>query len=229
MTDAEFGTIVLHRRTSARHFIFRVKQGQLHITLPPRTPLKALKEVLDEKRPQLRRLFAQKDDNCLKPGDIVYMHDFVVCISEECENRYRACFADNTLHITLPRVENYNDRAVQQNIARLIRPHLKRFAEQYLPERLAYWAQITGNRYRNVVISHGRRRLGVCRSDRSIALSYYLMCLPDRLIDYVILHELAHLNEMSHSPRFHEICDRYCRGKESELRKELRRFPFPIE
>ena len=229
LSDKDFGIIILHRRVSARNIIFRVKQGQLHISLPTRTTLKTLKEILDKKRPQLSRLFSRKNEQYLKPGDIIYMHDFIVCISGECESRYRSRFADNTLHIVLPKLDNYNDEQVQQNIARLIRPHLRRAAEEYLPKRLEYWAQITGNQYQGVVISHGRHRLGVCRSDRRISLSYYLMCLPDRLIDYVILHELAHLNEMNHSARFHEICNRYCQGKESSLRKELRQFPFPIE
>ena len=229
LQDDVFGTIALHRNPKARRFIFRVKQGQLHITLPERAGIKSLQAVIETKRQALQKLFSRHVDNFLKYGDVVYMHDFVVVIDEAAGSSYRSRRTGDTLHLTLPLLDTCNDREVQEKIARLIRPHLKASAERYLPERLKQWSEKIGSRYSGIVISHGRHRLGSCRNDHRITLSYYLMCLPDRLIDYVILHELAHLHEMNHSARFHELCNRYCDGKEAALRKELRQFPFPIE
>ena len=50
--------------------------------------------------------------------------------------------------------------------------------------------------------------------------------LPESLVDYVICHELAHLQQMNHGPKFHELCNRYCGGEELALRKQLRTFTF---
>ena len=55
-----------------------------------------------------------------------------------------------------------------------------------------------------------------------------LVFLPTHLRDYIIYHELAHLSEMNHSPRFHALCDAYCRGNESRYIRELNSFRWPV-
>lgn len=77
-------------------------------------------------------------------------------------------------------------------------------------------------------IGHGHRTLGTCSRDGIITLSHILVFLPDQLRAYIICHELAHLCEMNHSPRFHAIVDRLTCGREKELQKMLRTFQWPI-
>ena len=77
-------------------------------------------------------------------------------------------------------------------------------------------------------ISSGHKVLGSCSSNRVIRLSYLLVFLPLELRQYIICHELAHLTEMNHSPRFHELCNAYCNGNERELAARLKSFNWPI-
>lgn len=77
-------------------------------------------------------------------------------------------------------------------------------------------------------IASGRRILGTCSSRGLISLSAACVFLPQHLRDYIVWHELAHLSEMNHGPRFHAVCNRYCRGREKELVAELRRFQWPL-
>ena len=77
-------------------------------------------------------------------------------------------------------------------------------------------------------ISNGHRVLGRCDTNGVIALSYVLVFLPSHLRDYIIFHELAHLSEMNHSSRFHELCNQYCDGRESQLIADLRAYQWPI-
>lgn len=225
--DREFGEITLLERSTARHLIFRIRYGSLSITHPRHTRIDAIQQSIEEKRDDLRKLFRRTEGRFLQPGDIIYTRTFVIMISCGDHHTISSRLHDNTLHIVLPQLTEYNDKNIQKSIAKHIQPHLKNAAENFLPQRLEYWAQKTGNSYKELIITRGSRRLGTCRSDRRISLSYHLMYLPDRLIDYVILHELSHLSEMNHSAKFHKICNRYCNGNELILRKELRNFPFP--
>ena len=75
-------------------------------------------------------------------------------------------------------------------------------AREYLPYRLEYYAKLYGYSYEKCRLSHANTRWGSCSSNRTISLNIGLMKVPEVLRDYVILHELAHLNHMDHSKAF---------------------------
>ena len=79
---------------------------------------------------------------------------------------------------------------------------LMKKAREYLPYRLEYFAKLYGYSYERCRLSHANTRWGSCSSNRTISLNIGLMKVPEELRDYVILHELAHLNHMDHSKAF---------------------------
>ena len=79
---------------------------------------------------------------------------------------------------------------------------LTKKAREYLPYRLEYLAKLHGYSYDHIRLTHANTRWGSCSTNRTISLNIGLMQVPEVLRDYVILHELAHLNHMDHSPEF---------------------------
>ncbi len=79
---------------------------------------------------------------------------------------------------------------------------LMKKAKEYLPYRLEYYAQKYGYEYDKCRLTHANTRWGSCSSNKTISLNIGLMKVPEILRDYVILHELAHLNHMNHSKDF---------------------------
>ena len=79
---------------------------------------------------------------------------------------------------------------------------LMKKAREYLPYRLDYYAKLYGYSYDKCRLSHANTRWGSCSSNRTITRNIGLMKDPEVLRDYVILHELAHLNHMDHSKAF---------------------------
>lgn len=79
---------------------------------------------------------------------------------------------------------------------------LMKKAKDYLPYRLEYYAKLYGYVYDHCRLSHAATRWGSCSSNRTISLNIGLMQVPEPLRDYVIIHELAHLNHMDHSDAF---------------------------
>ena len=79
---------------------------------------------------------------------------------------------------------------------------LQKQAREYLPYRLEYFAKLYGYEYDKCRLTHANTRWGSCSSNRTISLNICLMQVPEVLRDYVILHELAHLNHMDHSHAF---------------------------
>ena len=100
---------------------------------------------------------------------------------------------------------------------------LMKKAREYLPYRLEYYAKLYGYHYNKCRLSHANTRWGSCSSNKTISLNIGLMKVPEKLRDYVILHELAHLNHMDHSPAFWaEVAAHDPRYKEH--RKKLKSF-----
>ncbi|MBQ8288724.1 MAG: M48 family metallopeptidase [Clostridia bacterium] len=88
-------------------------------------------------------------------------------------------------------------------------PRLKAVAAAKLPERIAYWSAKMGLTPASVKITSAKTRFGSCSSRRSICFSCFLMLYPDDAIDYVIVHELAHLKHMNHSAAFYRLVEQY--------------------
>ncbi|MBE6636413.1 MAG: M48 family metallopeptidase [Ruminococcaceae bacterium] len=80
---------------------------------------------------------------------------------------------------------------------------LRRRAETELPERVKHFAAFMGVRPSYVKITAAKKRFGSCNSRRGLCFSLYLMQYPPEAIDYVVVHELAHLRHPNHSPAFH--------------------------
>ena len=79
---------------------------------------------------------------------------------------------------------------------------LMKKAREYLPYRLEYYAKLYGYEYNKCRLTHANTRWGSCSSNKTISLNIGLMKVPEALRDYVLLHELAHLNHMDHSKAF---------------------------
>ena len=82
------------------------------------------------------------------------------------------------------------------------RKMLAKKAREYLPYRLEFLANKHHYSYAKCRLSHANTRWGSCSSSGTISLNIGLMQVPEQLRDYVILHELAHLNHMDHSTAF---------------------------
>lgn len=86
---------------------------------------------------------------------------------------------------------------------------LKRRAKKLLPQKVACYEKIMGVKSTGVKITSATTRFGSCNSKNSICFSYRLMMFPEEAIDYVVVHELAHILEKNHSKAFYEIVNTY--------------------
>ena len=82
-------------------------------------------------------------------------------------------------------------------------------AKEVIPRRVAYYAARMGltGRYNRITIKEQKTRWGSCSTKGNLNFNWRLMLMPDRLLDYVVVHELAHLYEMNHSSRFWRIVE----------------------
>ncbi len=86
---------------------------------------------------------------------------------------------------------------------------LKQKAKDYLPKAVEYYGNLMGLKPTSIKITSARGRFGSCSGKNGICFSYRLMMYPKEAIDYVVVHELAHIKHHDHSPRFWNLVANY--------------------
>ena len=82
-------------------------------------------------------------------------------------------------------------------------------AKEFLPMRVDYWSNIMGLTPTGLKITSARTRFGSCSGKNSLCFSWRLMLYSPEAIDYVIVHELAHIRHHDHSPAFYALIEQY--------------------
>ena len=87
-------------------------------------------------------------------------------------------------------------------LARQVVAWLRSTAQDWFEQRAAHFSQVLAVPTPTIRLSNARTRWGTCHPDGRVLLNWRLIQAPPLLIDYVVVHELAHLREPNHSPRF---------------------------
>jgi predicted metal-dependent hydrolase len=101
-------------------------------------------------------------------------------------------------------------------------------ARHELPARLLELANANGLRVQRVSVRNQRWRWGSCSRNGHICLNWRLAQMPPPIRDYVMIHELMHLKQMNHSPKFWKLVARACPEYEAArqwLREHARQVP----
>lgn len=82
------------------------------------------------------------------------------------------------------------------------------YAHKIFPERTAYFAERMGVSYGRITIREQKTRWGSCSAAGNLNFNWKLVLMPPEVLDYVVVHELAHRKEMNHSARFWKIVEK---------------------
>ncbi|MCM1517366.1 MAG: M48 family metallopeptidase [Pseudoflavonifractor sp.] len=221
------GTVHLTIRRNTRSTSMRWREGKLYMVVPPGVDSAYVRDVLERYRP---RLVSRRPTVTFRDDETLHFFGLTVTITRQrlrpdhilatLKGREGVISLGSSIDITsdttVRAISNYICRMAMRVAPDTLIPHGRTLASS-LGLSPAGWE-----------INRGHRKLGHCTSRGVISLSYALIFLPTELRDYVIYHELAHLTEMNHGPRFHRLCDQYCNGHEHTLATRLRTHPWPL-
>jgi predicted metal-dependent hydrolase len=98
------------------------------------------------------------------------------------------------------------------HLARRVRDHLRALAQDELRQRARLLAARIDRSVTRVGVRDTRSRWGSCSGRGNLSFSWRLIFAPEPVLDYVVAHEVAHLVEMNHGPRFHRLVERLMPG-----------------
>ena len=227
ITHPRFGEITLSQTWRARRISISIRPpGRIRLSMPYRIPVSEGLRFLESREEWVRRVLDRMAvQHPRAPIAMPYATRHHTLQLVPCDTpRIRCRITAERIEISYPLHLHYADETVQTVIRKGIEEAWRAEARAILPSRLAGLAAQYGFRYGKVAVRNTVSKWGSCSSRNDISLSLHLMRLPDRLIDFVLLHELCHTVHKNHGPKFHALLDRCLNGNEAVLRKELRQF-----
>lgn len=101
------------------------------------------------------------------------------------------------------------ERLEKYSVSKKDKLMLKEKALPYLSERTEHFAKIMGVKPTGIKITSAEKRFGSCSGKNSICYSWRLMLYPPEAIDYVVVHELAHIKHKNHSKEFYCFIEKF--------------------
>ena len=97
-----------------------------------------------------------------------------------------------------------------EHLERRLKDWLKAEARKDLVAASSHYADLMGLKYSNITVRDQTSRWGSCSSSGALSYSWRLILAPSDVLDYVAAHEVAHLAEMNHGPRFWKLVETHC-------------------
>ena len=195
------------RRSARRTIGLSIDQRGLRVTAPQRASLSAIESLIREHgawvvdkldrwaaRPAVPPLLARE-------GAVVFIAGQASTVKIDPQRRRGHHFDAGLRVLTLNGAQAPQDA---------LRAALQAEARRCFGERLASLAPQLGVPVPPLRLSSARTRWGSCSACGTVALNWRLLLMPLPAIDYVVAHELAHLKEMNHSPRFWSVVSGLC-------------------
>jgi predicted metal-dependent hydrolase len=211
LRQIQLGSHTVHfalRRSARRSFGFMINDEGLHVTAPRGSNLADIDNAIRAKqRWILTKLFERAERSVMRgkqqPVEWVdgarlpYLGGDVVLRLEPAARSHCVFERESrTLHLGVtPGLEEWQ-------IRERVKLWFQEEAKHLFRERLDLYAPRMGVNYNSLSLSSAGTRWGSCTVGGNIRLNWKLIHYPLALLDYVVVHELAHLREMNHSPRF---------------------------
>ncbi|SRR5258706_7209009 len=202
--DGRTVEVTLKSDPRAHRFIVKVDPttGEVSVVSPSvRSFDRALDFARKEKEWIAGRLANVPAQVCLAPGESVMLKG-VEHVIRPGEAGNRPVWVDRDAQRPTIRVAGRDE-----HVERRVVDWLKREARKRIEDRVAEYAFALGVSPKRITIRDTSSRWGSCSSTRSLSFSWRLILAPPRVLDYVVAHEVAHLRELNHEPRFWRLVE----------------------
>jgi hypothetical protein len=209
VSETAVGEIPYTVRRSARARRVRVNvhaHAGVEVVLPERAPERAAAAAISELRPWIERRLDEAREAlarvAARAGTLPYLGESLELVPQQGRTRVHRRGAQLLVPDgdARPAIERFYRRAARAEIA----PRLDRATT------------LAGTPYTDLSIRAQKTRWASCAANGSMSFNWRLLLAPERVLDYVVWHEVCHLQILDHSPRFWKLLERWCPDYEED-------------
>lgn len=215
------GEVSIYKRRGVKHVRLTVaSDGKVRVTIPYWAPYNVGADFVQQRAKWISQQLPIKEllTNGMRIGK-AHRLIFMESLNVKTRSKVNA----NQVIVTLARGVSYDTDTAQAAATKAAVRVLKKEAATLLMQRLDYLAKKYSFNYTKLDIKQMKGRWGSCNSKQEIVLNCYLMQLPWKYIDYVLLHELTHTQHMAHDHAFWSKLESVFPDSK-KTRKELRTY-----
>lgn len=201
----QVGTVSFTISERSRRIRLSLKSdGEIVVSMPPSSPYQDAIRFVESKADWIlkQKTKIQSQSTIFAPQNCFKTRFHQLAITKGNTEKVYNRVGNGIVQIFIPERINHEQPKVQEFIKNTLIDVMRWEAKVYLPKRLKELADKYGFKYQNVSIKNASTRWGSCSSVNNINLNLHLMRVPEHLIDYVILHELAHTVVKNHGEKF---------------------------
>jgi predicted metal-dependent hydrolase len=200
--------LVFKQNKRAQRIILRLDHGNssIIVVLPKRTSRDEGKRFALSNKDWI----AQHLDQLHEP--VPFLHNNIIPI---LGTPHRISHKPNARGVVWCESEEIHVAGHEEHVSRRVQDWLKVEAKREIEARAYAKAEAIGKKIKKITIRDTKSRWGSCTSEGELAFSWRLIFAPKHVMDYVIAHEVAHLREMNHGPKFWKLCGEICRQMDS--------------
>jgi len=195
------------RSTRFRRITMRMLEDRLRISAPKNVSGKQLKELLLAKQEWILKLWIDNHDAQKPPLEYHDGQPFLyrgntleLKIRRHLRKMLRVCLEGQVLEIYIP--QDLSNQTCASSIQAAILSWYKVQARSVLQDKLDFQAKQMQVNFQTFRLKEQKTRWGSCSSKGNLNLNWRIIMAPDAAIDYIIIHELAHLTHLNHAKQF---------------------------
>lgn len=209
------------KRARVKHFYIRIKDGKVEVKVPENATDEAIKKVLKEKQNWILKKLEEQERNIKKEkryesGEIFRILGKDYKLKIEISELEKAELILEEFEIKI-RIKKENNEIIKNLIDKMY----LMIAIKRTGKIIEKYSKIMGLYPKNVEIKESKMAWGKCDSRKRIVINPRLFSFDGEIVEYVIVHELAHLKHMNHSKAFWSLVEKYIPNYK-ELRKKLK-------
>jgi predicted metal-dependent hydrolase len=224
------GPVTIYRKKQATRIKITIKPGgEIRVSIPWAASFQSGEKFLIDKQlwieKTLEKLARKPSSNKLiSEGNIFTTRNFRYEVAPAAISKVRIRYSkeEKVVCLEYPKEKPIETPDIQKSLKKVIEGVLRFEAKRFLPVRTAELASKMGYQINRVTIKNNKTNWGSCSNLKNINLNLHLMRLPDRVIDYIIVHELVHTVIPNHGLKFKATMKKYFPDS-PELEKEVKK------
>lgn len=202
------GKVLFKKSLKAKNLRITVKPFKnVVVSMPRGLSIKQAQNFVLQKQDWILKNFEKMREyegkqNIFDESSIFRTREHELRINQHSQQSFKVRVKNGFIDFYYPQNLDIKSDTVQSAIKKAVESALRKEAKDYLPQRVEKLAKEHNLSYNKVFVKNQKSRWGSCSRVNNINLNMHLMRLPDELIDYVILHELAHCTEKNHGKNF---------------------------